>query len=83
MGALEVSASLVRNLVWMIPAGLGVQDLSYLTLLRALGVPDALNVAAAFLVLKRAKECFWPLVGYGLLAVQLRQPALRLAASRG
>jgi uncharacterized membrane protein YbhN (UPF0104 family) len=84
VGALEVSASFVRNVVWVIPAGLGVQDLSYLAFLRALGVPDALNVAAAFLVLKRAKECFWAIVGYALLAFELRPlPVLRLAQSRG
>jgi uncharacterized membrane protein YbhN (UPF0104 family) len=59
----------------MVPAGLGVQDVSYLAFLRALGVPDALNVAAAFLLLKRAKECFWAAVGYAILAFDLRVPA--------
>jgi hypothetical protein len=72
LGAVEVSSSFVRNIACVVPAGLGVQDLSYLTFLRALEVPDALDVAAAFLVLKRAKECFWALVGYVLLALDLR-----------
>ena len=72
VGAVEVSASFVRNLACVVPAGLGVQDLSYLAFLRALAVPDALDVAAAFLLLKRAKECFWALVGYLLLAFDLR-----------
>jgi hypothetical protein len=71
-GALEVSASFLRNVVFLVPAGLGVQDLSYLAFLRALGVPDALNVAAAFLLLKRCKECFWALCGYAILAVDMR-----------
>jgi glycosyltransferase 2 family protein len=75
VGALEVSASFLRNVAFMVPAGLGVQDVSYLAWLRALGVPDALNVAAAFLVLKRGKECFWALVGYAVLALDLRMPA--------
>jgi hypothetical protein len=56
-----------------VPAGLGVQDLSYLAFLRALQVPDALNVAAAFLLLKRSKECFWSMIGYALLALELRE----------
>lgn len=76
IGVVEVSASFVRSLTFVIPAGLGVQDLSYLAFLRALGVPDALNVAAAFLVLKRAKECFWAAVGYALLAIDLRPLAV-------
>ncbi|HYP91076.1 MAG TPA: lysylphosphatidylglycerol synthase domain-containing protein [Polyangiaceae bacterium] len=72
IGALEVSASFLRNVAFMVPAGLGVQDVSYLAFLRALGVPDALNVAAAFLLLKRGKECFWAAVGYAILALDLR-----------
>ena len=72
IGALEVSASFLRNVAFMVPAGLGVQDVSYLAFLRALGVPDALNVAVAFLLLKRGKECFWAAVGYAVLALDLR-----------
>lgn len=75
-GALEVSASFLRNVAFLVPAGLGVQDLSYLAFLRALGVPDALDVAAAFLLLKRCKECFWALCGYAILAVDLRPDPL-------
>jgi hypothetical protein len=75
VGALEVSASFLRNVAFIVPAGLGVQDLSYLTFLRALGVPDALNVAAAFLLLKRAKELFWAAFGYAVLALDLRDGA--------
>jgi len=72
VGALEVSASFLRNVAFIVPAGLGVQDLSYLAFLRALNVADALNVAAAFLLLKRSKECFWALAGYAILALELR-----------
>jgi len=72
VGALEVSASFLRNVAFMVPAGLGVQDLSYLAFLRALNVSDALNVAAAFLLLKRCKECFWAITGYAILALELR-----------
>ncbi len=72
VGALEVSASFVRNVAWLLPAGVGAQDLSYLVLLRASGVADALELAATFLLLKRAKECFWALVGYAALSFELR-----------
>jgi glycosyltransferase 2 family protein len=76
LGAVEVSASFLRSLAFVVPAGLGVQDLGYVTLLRGLGVSDVLNVAAAFLLLKRSKECFWAVVGYVVLAFELR-PAPR------
>jgi hypothetical protein len=72
VGSLEVAASFLRNVAFVVPAGLGVQDLSYLTFLRALNVADAVNVTAAFLLLKRGKECFWALCGYAVLALDLR-----------
>ncbi len=72
VGALEVSASFLRNVAFMVPAGIGVQDLGYLAFLRALNVADALNVAAAFLLLKRSKEFFWAACGYTILALDLR-----------
>jgi uncharacterized membrane protein YbhN (UPF0104 family) len=72
VGAFEVSASFLRNIAFMVPAGLGVQDLSYLAFLRALHVADAVNVAAAFVLLKRCKECFWAITGYAILALELR-----------
>jgi uncharacterized membrane protein YbhN (UPF0104 family) len=81
VGAIEVSASFLRNVAIIVPAGLGVQDLSYVTFLRALQVPDALNVAAAFLLLKRSKEVFWSALGYVVLAVELRSEAPLQAAT--
>jgi uncharacterized membrane protein YbhN (UPF0104 family) len=72
VGVVEVSSSFLRNVAVFVPAGLGVQDLSYVTFLRALEVPHALDVAAAFLLLKRAKECFWSICGYVVLALDLR-----------
>jgi hypothetical protein len=82
VGALEVSASFLRNVAFVVPAGLGIQDVSYLAFLRALQVPDALNVAAAFLVLKRSKEMFWAVWGYVILALELRAPVRRLHAEQ-
>ncbi len=64
---IEVSASMIRQIAFLSPAGLGAQDLGYAGLLQIFGVPDALGVAAAFLLLKRGKELLWSLVGYSLL----------------
>jgi hypothetical protein len=56
------------------PAGLGLQDLGYVTAFAALGIPDAANLGAAFILLKRTKELCWIGTGYSLLALDTRQP---------
>lgn len=70
-GSLEVVLSLVRNVVFVVPAGLGIQDLGYAACFAALGVPEAASLGAAFVVLKRGKELFWIAAGYTLLALDL------------
>jgi uncharacterized membrane protein YbhN (UPF0104 family) len=76
----EVALSLVRAVAQVAPAGLGVQDAGYATLLPAAGV--APEHAAAFVLLKRGKELVWVAVGYALLATLRRaQPARRLAST--
>jgi uncharacterized membrane protein YbhN (UPF0104 family) len=70
-GSLEVILSLVRNVVFVVPAGLGVQDVGYATCFAAFGVPEAESVGAAFVLLKRGKELFWIAVGYALLGSDL------------
>lgn len=74
---IETSLILVRALAVPVPGGLGVQDAGYILCLRALGVPDATTVGAAFVVLKRGKDLFWILLGFLLLGVgrRHRQPA--------
>jgi hypothetical protein len=79
VGVLETAASFLRNTAVLLPAGLGVQDLGYLAFLRALELSDALNVAAAFLLLKRGKELIWAMFGYALLAADLR-PKLQVVS---
>lgn len=81
LGALEVAASLLRNVAFFVPAGLGIQDVSYFAFLSALDVSDALNVTAAFLLLKRAKEMFWAAMGYLVLGFELRGRARKWATS--
>lgn len=72
IASFEVLLSFLRNVLFVLPAGLGVQDLGYVTFVAALGVPDAANVGAAFVVLKRAKELFWIGAGYTLLGFELK-----------
>jgi uncharacterized protein (TIRG00374 family) len=74
VASFEVLLSFLRNVLFVLPAGLGVQDLGYVTFLAALGVPDAVNAGAAFVVLKRTKELFWIGVGYTLLGFELKPP---------
>lgn len=64
---MEVTLTLLRNLAFLIPAGIGVQDLGYTLFLRGFGVSDATEVSAAFALLKRGKELLLVVVGLGLL----------------
>lgn len=72
IASVEVCLSFLKNVLFVLPAGLGVQDVGYVSCLSALGVPDALTIAAAFSALKRGKELLWAAVGYALLAADLR-----------
>jgi hypothetical protein len=66
----EVAISMLRSIGNLVPAGLGVQDAGYATLLPVMGVaPDA---AAAFVLVKRGKELVWIGVGFLLLAALRR-----------
>jgi uncharacterized protein (TIRG00374 family) len=62
--AVEATVVFVRHLLFMLPAGLGAQELGYATLFGALGV--GLEASAAFALLKRARELLWAAGGYGL-----------------
>ena len=70
---IETALILVRAMAVPVPAGLGVQDAGYVLCLRALAVPDATTVGAAFVVLKRGKDAFWILLGFLLLGVGRRR----------
>lgn len=72
VASIEVLLSFVKNVVFVLPAGIGVQDVGYVSCLSALGVPDALTLCAAFSALKRGKELFWALIGYLLLIGETR-----------
>jgi len=77
--AFEAGLSVLRSLWFFAPAGLGALDLGYMTVLHALGVPDAAAVGAAFLVLKRGRELLWVAMGYAWMAFGLND---RRAATR-
>jgi uncharacterized membrane protein YbhN (UPF0104 family) len=77
----EALLSFLRSVVFVLPAGLGVQDMGYLAFLTAFGVQDPVNVAAAFVLLKRLKELTVAGLGYLVFALSsLRTPRPSAAA---
>jgi uncharacterized membrane protein YbhN (UPF0104 family) len=63
---LDALGSLLRVLVFFVPAGLGIQDAATILLLRHFGVPDPLALGTAVVVVKRTKEVFWIVAGASL-----------------
>ena len=70
--ALDALGSLLRVVVFFVPAGLGVQDAALILLLAALGVPNAVAGGTALVLVKRAKEAFWIATGTALLVARGR-----------
>ena len=66
--AFDAALSVVRSSAMFAPGGIGVQDIGYLAVLEAYGVPDASAIGPAFIVLKRLKEAFWIAIGFVMLA---------------
>jgi uncharacterized membrane protein YbhN (UPF0104 family) len=67
---LDAVGSLLRVLVFFVPAGLGIQDAAAILLLRGFGVPDPVPLGTAYIVIKRTKEVFWIAAGSLFLAVR-------------
>jgi len=63
---IDALGSLLRVLVFFVPAGLGVQDAATILLLRHFGVPDPIALGTAAVVVKRTKEVFWIVAGASL-----------------
>jgi glycosyltransferase 2 family protein len=79
--AVETGVSILRSIANVAPAGIGVQEAGYAGLLIATGV--GADAAAAFVVLKRCKELFWIVAGYGMLAgLRGQRPAERRLRDR-
>lgn len=72
--AVEGASTLVRALAAFAPAGVGFQDLGYLALFAALGLPELAVLGPAFLGLKRLRELAFVALGIALLATH-RAPA--------
>jgi uncharacterized membrane protein YbhN (UPF0104 family) len=68
--ALDGIGSLLRAVVIVVPAGLGVQDATQVMLLAQFGVSDPIATGAAFVFIKRTKEVFWIVIGLLFLAVR-------------
>lgn len=66
---METTMSLIRALLFILPAGLGVQDYGYVLFLKSFGVPDAESVGVAFVLMKRSKELIWIVTGYIFMAM--------------
>jgi hypothetical protein len=76
----EGLVTLARGLAFFTPSGLGVQDAGYLIFFKGLGVPQAINVWGAFVLVKRGKELFWIIIGYLLLARRAWRPSAEAEA---
>ena len=77
----DAALSIVRSAAFFAPAGIGVQDVGYLAVLKAYGVPDADAIGPAFVVLKRLKELVFIAIGYLLLALSRRHRVAHPAAT--
>jgi uncharacterized membrane protein YbhN (UPF0104 family) len=78
--AVEAGLSMVRSIVVIAPSGLGVVDLGYATVFAALGADP--GSAAAFVLLRRAKEAVWVAIGYATLtALRGKAPKTAEAAA--
>ena len=68
----DAALSVVRSAAVFAPSGIGVQDVGYLAVLEAYGVPESSGIGAAFVVVKRSKEAFYVALGLVLLALYKR-----------
>jgi len=69
---LDASVGIIRSVAFVLPAGLGLTDVTYVAAFHALGVADAPTLGAAFAILKRGRDLILIAIGYGLLALARR-----------
>lgn len=62
----DAGLSVLRSVALFAPAGIGVQDVGYMAALAAYGVPEAAEVGATFIVIKRLKEALYVVVGFAV-----------------
>lgn len=78
----EVVVVLLRASAFMIPGAIGIKDAGYVAFLSAFGVPDAATMGVAFLLIKRANELVWIIVGYAQFLLFRRASPRSRAARR-
>jgi uncharacterized membrane protein YbhN (UPF0104 family) len=78
---LDATGSLLRAMVFFVPAGLGFQDAAQVLVLAGLGTNDPVATGTAFSVLKRTKEFFWIAIG-SLLTAATKGPWRRAVTDR-
>lgn len=71
--AIESVMSVLKVLAFFVPAGLGVQDAGYAAFIAGMSGSQALHLAAAFALVKRARELFFLGLGYALLMLRPRR----------
>lgn len=71
--AFDAGVALVRSLAFFLPAGLGVQEIAYLTWFQAAQVADPVQMAAVFSLVRRGGELLCVLAGM-VCWVRLRRP---------
>ena len=74
--AIESVMSVLKALAFFVPAGLGVQDAGYaafISSMSGMSGTGALPLAAAFALVKRARELCYMGLGYVLLFVRTRR----------
>jgi len=64
----DAALSVVRSAAVFAPAGIGIQDVGYLAVLEAYGVPAASGIAPAFVLIKRLKEAVFVAIGFVMIA---------------
>ena len=77
---IESLAGVVKTVFFFLPSGIGAQDLSFIALLTSLGIPDAMPLSAAFILLRRGTEIIWALTGLAVfwhLGVNPLKPVLQ------
>lgn len=78
---LETAVVTVRSVALPVPAGLGVQDAAYVLGLQGLGVPGAVTIGTALVLLKRGRDLIWATAGFLLLNLGERGHPLTEAAT--
>jgi hypothetical protein len=66
--SIEAVVSVVRMIFFFIPSAIGMQDVTFLALMKSYDVPNSDAAAAAFIIIKRTKELGWVATGYALLS---------------